>query len=116
MKRRLRKKKRLGEFQELGFPVRFTLSEARSPDECEAFIDEWILGAIEANELQFGGGGSTHAWEGFVTVVERGSATEEHRRALEAWLSSHPSVVRHEVGPLVDAWYGDVDPWFGPQG
>jgi uncharacterized protein YggL (DUF469 family) len=34
-----------------------------------------------------------------------GSATEEDRAALAAFLEGDDAVVRHEVGALRDAWY-----------
>ena len=47
MKRRLRKKKRIGEFQELGFEVLADLRDGLSPIEFDAFLDRWIS-AVEA--------------------------------------------------------------------
>lgn len=47
MNRRLRKKKRVGEFNELGFEVRVELRAGLSDADFEVFIDRWIE-AIEA--------------------------------------------------------------------
>lgn len=44
--------------------------------------------------------------DGFVTRMGRGSATEDDRAALAAFLAGDDAVVRHEVGALRDAWYG----------
>jgi len=114
--RRLRKKKRVGEFREFGFPVRFSFSEQLSVDERNSLLDDWIRLGIEANGLQFGGGGGSNIWEGFVALEGRGSATDDHRRIVDEWLSKEPRVLRHEVGPLIDAWYGDANSWFARKG
>jgi uncharacterized protein len=106
MNRRLRKKKRLGEFREFGFLVRFRFAAKLSMDERNALLDDWIRSAIEANGLLFGGGGRNSHWEGFVTLDRRGSATEGHREAVNRWLKSESRVSEFEVGPLVDAWHG----------
>jgi uncharacterized protein YggL (DUF469 family) len=109
MKKRLRKKKHLGEFEELGFRVRFRLSpDLRDAERNRLLAEGWIREAIEANELCFGGGG-LEVWDGFVTLARGGSATEEHRRLVARWLEAQPAIVEHTVFPLVDAWHGD--PW-----
>jgi uncharacterized protein len=104
MRRRLRKKKRLGEFTELGFEVRAELTPDLDDAGFEAFIDRCIE-AVEARRLGFGGGGRREDFAGFVTQLGRGSATEHDRTAMVTFLSSDPAVVRHAVGPLVDAWH-----------
>ena len=106
MNKRLRKKKRVGEFKELGFELLGDLRPGISDDDIEAFIDRLIV-VVEARELGFGGGAwRDHKLEGFVTRMGRGSATEDDRTALAAFLAGDDAVVRHEVGALRDAWYG----------
>ena len=104
MKKRLRKKLHVGEFREYGFPVEFRMLPAPSTTEYDALIDEFIA-MIEHNGLCFGGGGRER-WEGFVALDSRGSATAEHRQAVEDWLNNHPQIENVAVGELVDAWYG----------
>lgn len=107
MRKRLRKKKRLGELQELGFEVSFRYAEQLSTQEHDELFDEWILKAIEDNGLLFGGGFGRGVCSGFITVDKtRGSATEHYRQAVEAWLKANPKVLNFTVGPLVDAWHG----------
>lgn len=105
MRKRLRKKKRLGEFREYGFGVKFSI-----PDDSDwnpifwAFVEE----AIERNGLLFGG--SPHG--GFVTKnARRASTTENDRIAVEAWLKSRPEVSDITVGPLRDACHGWEREW-----
>ena len=107
MRKRLRKKKRIGEFQELGFCVTFRFSENLSIEDGNRLKEEFLEQAIEQNGLVCGGGGPDNKWEVFVTLDEpRGSTTEQHRQAVEKWLSRNQRIVGYEIGPLVDAWYG----------
>ncbi len=109
MKKRLRKKLRVGEFKELGFCVRFQLDESLTDGDLENFLDQFLAEAIESQGLDFGGSGH-HEWQGFVTLNRRGSVTEEHKKLVDEWLGRHPSVKEHETGRLLDAWY-DTCEW-----
>jgi hypothetical protein len=102
--RRLRKKLRVGEFQELGFEVSFELRPELAEDQLLAFWDAFILEAIERNGLAYGGG-----TQGFCSSWRRGSTTETHRELLRSWLSSRAEVSSVTVGPLMDAWHGGED-------
>lgn len=106
MKKRLRKKLRKGEFQELGCAVQFTLDPGLTGQHLEAFIDSFLDEAIEAQGLGFGGGGQ-YDWSGFVAVLgRRGSVTEANRTEIGRWLEARSEVTSHTVGPLTDAWHG----------
>jgi len=105
MKKRLRKKLHVREFKEMGFSVRFKIASDLDEAGLNAFIDAFLAETVEAHGLGFGGGGN-HEWEGFITMMGRGSTTEEHRTLVDGWLGAHPNVAEHEVGPLEDAWYG----------
>jgi uncharacterized protein YggL (DUF469 family) len=106
MRRRLRKKKRVGEFQQLGFELRAALRDGLSDADFDAFLDRWI-DAVEARQLAFGGGGGRNGkFEGFVTHVGSGSATDDDRAALAAFLDSEEAIVQHEMLELRDAWHG----------
>ncbi|MDZ7288872.1 MAG: YggL family protein [candidate division KSB1 bacterium] len=107
MRKRLRKKLHLGEFQEMGFEVRFRMSSSLDESSFNKLIDAFIEQAIEAKRLMFGGGGNESVWSGFVTLDRRGSATEQHRQFVQHWLQSQPQIVEHYVGPLIDAWHSD---------
>ncbi len=103
MKKRIRKKKHVGEFQELGFDVEAALRPGMDRDAVDAFGDRFIA-HIEAHHLAFGGGiGPTVG--GFVTRFGRGSAAEGDRASVTSFLASDPDVVHHEIGDLRDAWY-----------
>lgn len=106
MKRRLRKKKRVGEFQELGFEVTYRLSGNPQQEGLEAFLWQFLEHAIEANGLLAGGGGGNPASLFVVSEVNRASATDEQREKVRSWLASRPEVVDFDVRPLRDAWHG----------
>lgn len=105
MKKRLRKKLRKREFQELGFDVRFILDPKLSEQEIDSAIDSFLDEAIKSQGLGFGGGGH-YDWDGFVCFMGRGSTTEANRAHIKRWLSARHEVTSYEVGPLIDAWYG----------
>ena len=104
MKKRLRKKKRVGEFAEWG---RQLVICRKGQDGFDAFLDAFIEEAIEANRCYCGGGGSA---DKLVFVVELGcrSGDPDARMAeIEAWLGSRPDVTNWQVGPEFDLWRGD---------
>jgi len=106
MRKRLRKKKRVGEFQELCFELRAELRSDLDNAQLGAFVDR-LLDTVEGRRLSFGGGaGRNQLLEGVVTRDGRGSTTEEDRAALTAFLEADGIVVRHDVGALQDAWHG----------
>ncbi|MFP2961779.1 50S ribosome-binding protein YggL [Myxococcus sp. 1LA] len=82
MNKRLRKKKRGGEFKELGFELLGDLRPGISDVDIDAFVDRLIV-VVEARKLGFGGGGGRDGkFEGFVTRIGRGSATEDDRASV----------------------------------
>ncbi len=103
MKKRLRKKKHVGEFQELGFDLDGSLRPGIDREAVHAFTERFIA-HIEAHELAFGGGiGPTVG--GFVTRFGRGCATEDDRACVGSFLASDPAVIQHSMGELRDAWH-----------
>lgn len=97
MKKRLRKKKRLGEFREMGFAVAIKWT---SPTMDWALID----GCIEPAGLGYGGGGRDGQDFGFISRYRKG-CTEADREHVRGWLETCPSVSAFVIGPLVDAWH-----------
>lgn len=109
MKKRLRKKKRIGEFQEFGFKAGFRFSNELDAKTRNDLIDRFIEKAIEDNGLQFGGGGYFE-WNGFVTLNKaKGSTSSIHLEAVKQWFVQEPEISEYYVSPLIDAWYGDFD-------
>jgi uncharacterized protein YggL (DUF469 family) len=100
MKKRLRKKLRLREFQEIGFHTDFSLS-APSTEAEFAFWDK-LIAFVEKQRLEIGGGINSF----YATRVGRGTATDVDRKELRAWLQQQPEVSVVKVWPLDDAWHG----------
>ena len=109
MKRRLRKKKHLGEFQQLGFIVNFTCRRDLSPSDMEMIQDRWFENFCKPRGFERCGiAWLFNQYEAFV-CRPKGSATDWDRKCAEDWLKRQPEVVEVHVGPLIDAWY---DPSF----
>jgi uncharacterized protein YggL (DUF469 family) len=106
MKKRLRKKFRLGEFTEFEFQVDFKMKETPDPAAVDALLGTF-LDDIEARGLVGGGTFSNQGDFSFSLYANRAkvAVTEEHRQAVTNWLSSNPAIASHTVGPLVDAWH-----------
>jgi uncharacterized protein YggL (DUF469 family) len=104
LKKRLRKKRRLGEFREECFELTFEIDPSLNGKEVDNLTDAFI-DMIEANDLQYGGGGD-NIWSGIVQGPCRGSATTVDRETVLDWLEGHPHVLNANAGSLRDAWYG----------
>ena len=110
MRKRLRKKKRVGEYQELGFAAGLRFSGGLDIETRNNLLDRFIEHAIENNGLQFGGGGGGNEWSGFVDLDKhRHSATETHREAVKQWFIQEPLVLGYYITPLMDSWHSDFD-------
>jgi uncharacterized protein YggL (DUF469 family) len=99
--RRLRKKLRVDEFQELGFELEVTLKQGLTPEGVETLVHAFLAEVIEPRDLAFAG----WATGGYVCKFSRGSATEEDRSAVAKWLKSRPEVAEAQTSELQDAWY-----------
>jgi len=104
VRKRLRKKKFLGEFRIYGANVRCDLVDTTRDAWLDSFID-----CIEANGCFVGGGCSNEDFEGFVAL---GMGAERAKRRLDAinhWLEQSANVRNFRIGINVDAKYGDFD-------
>lgn len=107
MRRRLRKKRRLGEFREFGFVVEFDSPEVdiEAPNQ---LLFDFLDYAIEPHGLCCGGGGGTRQWRFIVSLYKkRGSTTDAHREAVKRWLDGDPRVAYIQFGPPIDLWHCD---------
>ena len=97
MRKRLRKKLRIGEFECDLLPIAIELREDLDTPSWNGFIDRFIL-CIELNELQFGGGGKKPYWSGFAEPVGRETRIRgAQSESLSAWLSDQAEVVRFRL-------------------
>ena len=106
MKKRLRKKLRLGEFREYCFEISYQRTPDLPLDELGDELGDDFIAMIEDHGLQFGGGGPPDTWHGVVELNGRGTVTEEHRQIVAGWLEWHPRITTYTIGELVDAWHG----------
>lgn len=104
MKRRLRKKLRLKEFQEMGFHLSYRFANGTPVAVRDRHLAEFI-DFIEGQQLTCGGGGDESV-SYFIAHVPRGSVSEAQQAAVKAWLATRTEVAAVQTGPLVDAWYG----------
>lgn len=107
MKRRLRKKRRLGEFAEWCFELDATFTRALDERQREQLCDRMIL-EVEAAGLTFGGGSDGCTWRSIVQVGER-QPNEDDRIHFREWFERQPNVLSCTVGPMRDANYGWSD-------
>jgi uncharacterized protein len=101
MRKRLRKKKHIGEFQEFGVEISATL---RDDVDFIEFLDDFLGSAVEAHGLAFGGGGQTPRLEGYLELGRR-DVVEPNLAAVSKWLSADARVLAIDVGEPEDAWY-----------
>lgn len=103
--RRLRKKLHLDEFAVKGFDVSCQVALTTGP-ELDAFFDE-LATFIDSQDLLIWAEGDAGQLSAYVTSTDRyGSATEENRTAVEAWLKSQKALSDITVSALVDTYYG----------
>lgn len=117
MRKRLRKKRRLGELRENIFGVRVSLRDGMVPQvNDDEFLWRFLESAIEANQLLAGGGGQGPTWEFYVQSTRRRSPSEVQRKAVGLWLAEQPEVRSYILGDFFDGWYGpDEAPYTEPE-
>ena len=105
LKKRLRKKHRIGEFREFCFEVIVNLKPNLSLTDFDDFIDDFLT-VVDKNKLGFGGGGDNQKWKGFVAASKSyTSPTEAQRKLVEIWLENCQVVESFKVENLIDAWH-----------
>lgn len=106
MKKRLRKKKHLGEFVEWGVSVAILLQ--READ-FNRFLDDFIDEAIERNDCFFGGGGRAPRLEGVIELGKASDGPEEKLKKVIGWLEAREDIERYAIGTRIDLWHGAFD-------
>lgn len=103
MKKRLRKKKHLGEFVVFG---RQFLIQRNTKHGLDEFFDRFIT-VIEANGCVCGGGGQEDHLDFIVELGRRDQNPDAIKAQIEASLLKDPSVKSVRIGEEFDVWYGD---------
>ena len=105
MKKRLRKKYRVGEFRELCFEFTFDYKGNIESTECEQFLHDLIEGCIEANGLDCEGNITDDGCSIIAKAVDPTQTSEAQRQAVKSWLEARSDVEIKSFGELQDAWY-----------
>ncbi|MDR0806781.1 MAG: YggL family protein [Enterobacteriaceae bacterium] len=103
--RRLRKKMRIDEFQEIGFLVSWQFPETTTIENIDVTVDKFINEVFETHDLSFEGGGYLK-WDGLVCLQKIGKCTDEHRGIVSNWLEDH-GMLDVKVSDLMDINYLD---------
>jgi uncharacterized protein YggL (DUF469 family) len=103
MKKRLRKKKHLGEFAGWG---RELIIERNTAEGFDEFMDSFITDAIEANGCYCGGGGKDDHLEFVIELGRLCDHPDERMERIKQWLDARPDVQSCKVGDLFDLWHG----------
>lgn len=101
MKKRLRKKKHVGEFTEYGIEISIKFNSNIDSDQ---FLDDFIENAIERNGLLFGGGHDNITLEG---VIELGRSDKYllNSDKVSIFLKQHSAIKSHTLSEPFDIYY-----------
>lgn len=107
MKKRLRKKLRVGEFQELGFKISVKLPESISEEEFDQQIEDFTVNIVGKHEMLCSG---LEADKELTLYLENAqpysSITIDQRRVVEEWMSNSTFFKNYTVSELIDVNYG----------
>lgn len=105
MKKRLRKKYRVGEFRELCFEFTFDYKGDVDSPACEQFLHAFVEECIEANGLNCEG----NLTDGGCNIIARAEDPTQTNQtqldAVKAWLEAREDVEVKSFSELVDSWY-----------
>ncbi len=104
IKRRLRKKKHVGDFKEMGFLLSAKLN-LKSEEELDQFCDE-MIDFLASNEIHMEGGMGIDNISLFIGTGIVNTGEEECRAKLITWMEEHKNVEEFNAGELEDAFYG----------
>lgn len=110
MKKRLRKKKKIGEFKTAGAPLRVHLEPGTEPD---PFMDDFLAEAIEPNASLSGAypadDPNEDSLDFFVELGQWSDNPEGRLDKITTWLNDRASVKKFEAGKITDARYGPFE-------
>jgi uncharacterized protein YggL (DUF469 family) len=102
--RRLRKKTHRSEYSIWGRRVVVTRDR---DDGFDAFLDAFIIEAIEASGCTCGGGGKGSKLDVVVELGRRADDREARCKRITDWLDARDDVSSWQVSDESDLWYGD---------
>ena len=105
MKKRLRKKKHLGEFTEWGRQI---VVLRNKKDSFDKFLDAFVEEAIEANGCYCAGGGNEDMLSMVLDLGRRSDDPDAKLERIIEWLETRTDVERWKIGDEFDLWYGDL--------
>lgn len=105
MKKRLRKKYRVGEFRELCFKFTFDYKGDVESPECEQFLHAFISDCIEANGLNCEGNMTDEGCNICAFAEDPTQTNETQRQAVKSWLEGREDAELKAMGELADLWY-----------
>ena len=110
MRKRLRKKRHLSEFRELGFELTFRILGSEDVEQESDRLFEFLDEAIESNDMYFGGVGKDGRWSGVVHSLNRHGMpmTYDRRQLVTSWLKASSDFEFIEASDLFDVWYGEL--------
>ena len=111
MRRRVRKKKHLGEFSDFGFEVKFLLAQDVEDEQIDNLMDEFI-DFVEKRKCYIGGGGYfDHSYVMYHCstlppgVKYRKDYIKQVMTETEAWLKARSEIVRVDLDrEILDMW------------
>lgn len=106
MKKRLRKKLRIGDFQELGFKISVQLPDSISEEEFDKQIEDFTVNIVGKNEMLCSG---LEADKELILYLEHAQAyssiTIDQRKKVEEWMSGSTFFKDYTVSELIDVNY-----------
>jgi len=106
MRKRLRKKKHVGEFKEFGVQIIIRRNTLRDYDE---FIWAFVEEAVEFNDCYCGGGGMEDKCDMYIELGRSADDPMARLKGITDWLDSRGDVESYRVGEINDAWYGPFE-------
>ncbi len=105
MKKRLRKKYRVGEFRELCFKFTFDDKGDVESNDCEQCLHAFISDCIEANGLNCEGNMTDEGCNICAFAEDPTQTSEAQRQAVKSWLEAREDAELKAMGELADLWY-----------
>ncbi len=107
MNKRIRKKRRCGEFKELAFNLTATYAKL-TEENADEFVDKILEKAGELN-LSCGGTFDLDKCDLYVIAGRINTNEAERKDKLVAFFKEVPGVEKVEAGEFVDAWYTPIE-------